>query len=253
MHEGVVHEVPGFVVGNAVLVKEHEGVDLAQREAGLARCAGAAQRHVELVPGLRQGELRVVRVTAGKRGAVGRAGVGGAQHQAFALAKAGMDKNCSRAVGKAAAWQGHCHIAAVIAPAAATGRIVQIAAARLLHHAGQAAFHVNACQRFDQRAGRGLQRLLLRFHRLEPYRQLGFAVADAVAVQGAAQLGVLRFQALDALGQRLDLRQQRLGVGGRGGRQRRCAGAQGSRQRQGCALRQRQVHVQYPPFLPMPA
>lgn len=244
VYEGVVHKVPGFVVGNAVLVKEHEGVDLAQREAGLARAASAAKRHVELVPGLRKGELGVVWVAAGKRGAVDRAGVGRAQRQAFALAEAGMHKQLARAAAKIATGQGHCHIAPVIGTAAATGRVVQVTAPGLLHHAGQAAFDAGAVQRFDQRAGGRLQRLLLCFHGLQARGQFGFVCADAVAVEGAAQLGVLGFQALHALGQRLDLYQQCLGVGGCVGSQRCGAGAQDGRPCQGCASENRPPHVQ---------
>lgn len=164
-----------------------------------------------------------------------------------------MHKHRALAGTEVAAGQGHRHIAPVIGAVATGARIVQIAPPGLLDHAGQAAFDADAVQGLGQCRGGCLQRLLLGLYRFQARGQFGFVGADAVALQGAAQLRVLRFQAFDTLGQCLELRQQRLVVGGRSGAQRQRASAQGNGQRQGGAAMQERAHAQYPPFLPTPA
>jgi hypothetical protein len=147
------------------------------------------------------------------------------------------------------ARQGDCHVAAVVAAAASRGWIGQRATPRLLHCPRQAALDADAveCLQF---LGRGLQRLLLGLDGFEARDQFGLVFADAVALQCAAQLGILRFQALDTLDQRLDLRQKGLVVDGVR-RQGHSAQRQGHGQRS--TGRQGDSHAQYPPFLPMPA
>ena len=152
-------------------------------------------------------------------------------------------------LAKVAARQGDSHIATVVAAAASRSRIGQRAAPCLLHCPRQAALDADAieCVQFF---GRCLQRLLLGLDGFEPRDQFGLVLADAVALQCAAQLGVLRLEALNALDQRLDLRHEGLVVyGGR----RHGHGAQRQGHGQRGAGRQGDSHTQYPPFLPMPA
>ena len=66
MHKYVVGKAARFVVGDGVLVKEHERVDLADGEGRLAQRVALGERDFQLVPGLGRGELRVVRVIASK-------------------------------------------------------------------------------------------------------------------------------------------------------------------------------------------
>lgn len=198
---------------------------------------------------MRDGELGVVRVVATKGCAVSGSGVGGSQRQTIALAKAGVHVDRAFVLAKLSTRQGDRHITPVVAAAAARCRIGQRATSRLLHCPGQTALDADAIECVQFFSG-SLQGLLLCLNGLEARCEFRLVLADAVALQCAAQLRVLRLEAFDALDQRLDLRHECVVV--RSHRAQRCnTQAQGNGQRRTGG--QSGSHVQYPPFLPMPA
>jgi hypothetical protein len=192
VHQHVVHEARGLVVGGGVLVEEKERVHLADVEhQALARVglhAVQRQRNVELVPGLGQQQVGVRGPRLGlEGGGVDGAGVARAQARATALAEAELGVDAAVGIAHAAAGQGHRDVATVVGARLA---LVAVAAGAVhaLHHRSQAGTDRDALQRLD------LARLLLHVQRheldrLQPRHELGLFLAQALG--GERGIGLL--------------------------------------------------------------
>ncbi|MEI2695184.1 MAG: hypothetical protein V9E90_08960 [Saprospiraceae bacterium] len=221
MHEGVVEEARRLVVGDAVLVEEDEGVDLAGGQVQvLARVGLEAvvhQRDLELVPGLGQDGEGIVGAGVGlEGGGVGGAGIGGTQADAGALAEAEVGEDLALGVAHFAAGQRHGEIAA-IAGASFVGAARRVAGADALHDAGQAAADLDAFERLGEFLERTLHCQRLRFRGLEPGSEFGFLFGNAFAGECLLQRLVLLLQGLDTGGEALHFRQHGGQVVGHGG------------------------------------
>ena len=199
--EGQIHEFGRLIVRRRVLVKEHERVDLAEIDLQVfpatAFDAAQRQRHIQLVPALRQDGGSVVGLG---RAQLESGGVGSREAwieagQAVALAHAEVEKQFAIRLAQAASGQAHLGIAApgqLGLRFAVDGR----GAVGALSHGGQGNAGGNAFQ------GLHHARLFLHAQRLELDRfetggQLRFILGQAFAAHGLHQLGVGGFQLLD--------------------------------------------------------